>query len=202
MNKFPIAVILLVILSLFATADLYLNKIDLKSQASPAVPIEPTEIPAAPRQQNKIQPTSVIQNYQNEAQYKTTQLFDKIDLSSIENIENYQNHFTKIIATEDSAEPVKFNFYLYEIIGPGEQGDLTYLNVKLQTLAQIDNTTITLNETNHLGQKSFFLNDQNYPNTAFLLVQAGSNLYGFQYSKENTQVYEDIKTIINHLSTP
>ena len=106
----------------------------------------------------------------------------------------YQNHLKKGEGEDDEL------ILLYEIHGPEGQGSLTYLSVKLQFISQINATTETLNEDSVLGNNSFFFNDLNYENTAFILTQVGDNLFGFQYSKGSATAYEDVKAIIESLT--
>lgn len=195
MNKLPITIALLVILSLFATADLYINKIDLKTQASQPnntgnreEEIIEVEKPVV----QKIQINQVLQSYQVQEQFQVNQIFKKIELEGLKNLSTFRNKLLKV----DFAQ----SLYIYEIIGPKDQGELTYLNTKLELLGQINNSSETINETNTFGQNSLFYNDQNYPDTAFLLVHIADNLYGFEYEKSG-DTYEDVKKLIEYLNT-
>ncbi len=192
MNKFPITIALLVILSLFATADLYINKIEVKTEASQLEnPLEQKVIELEKPIIKKIQLNQIIQNYQVEEQFQVSQIFKKINLEGFNNISIYRNKFNKIDLSE--------SFYVYELITPEEQGELSYLNIKLEILAQINNTTQTINETNSFGESSLFFNDLEQKETGFLIVQIGDRVFGFEYDKKGN-AYPDIKKIVNELS--
>lgn len=189
MKKLSIVIIILIALFLFAAADYYLNNL------SPEAPLDlfkeevvdekpPTFI------HSLFKLNEEIGGYKVASQVQTNQIFEKIDLSNIKNIKVYRNQLEKA-----EEEPI----FLYEIHGPKDQGSLTYLSVKLQFIAQINATTETLNETGEFGHNSFFFNDKNYENTAFVFTQIGDNLFGFQYSKLDPQTYENVKAIIQIL---
>lgn len=203
MKKIPLFIIILLALGLFAAADYYLNNLDaqvvldLKDQSVSAAP--PLSGEPAPAVSSLFQLNETLLNYEVARQVQTRQIFEKIDLSSISNLTVYQNRLEKPGAPADEAvqEPI----LLYEIHGPKDQGSLMYLNVKLQFIAQINATTETINEDSAFGHNSFFFNDQNYQNTAFLLVQIGDHLFGFQYNKADPTAYDDVKAIIQSLMT-
>ena len=216
MKKFPLFIIILLALGLFAAADYYLNNLDaqvvldlrdqqvsdVSADKEPSVTIH-----------SLFQLNEKLLGYTVTRQVQTSQIFEKIDLSSINNISIYRNQLEKVelpgtIAesdkiTEDTksadlelaGEPV----FLYEIHGPKDQGSITYLNVKLQFITQINATTETINEDSAFGHNSFYFNNKNYQNTAFLLTQIGNNLFGFQYNKKNPDTHEDIKAIVAKL---
>ena len=195
MKKLPLFVIIVVVLGLFATADYYLNGLDgqvllnLKDQVSDvtASPVTPPPVPSVFKLNEKVEGYEVI------SQVQTRQIFEKIDLSNINNIKIYRDTLKK-----ESLPAIS----LYELHGPKDQGSLTYLNVKLQFIAQIDAITETINETSEFGYNSFFFNDKNYENTSFLFTQIGDNLFGFQFDKTNLDTYGDIKAIIQSLENP
>ena len=198
MKKLPLFVIIVVALGLFATADYYLNNLDgqvvldLKNQISDAAATEP---PTVPTITSVFQLNEKIGSYTVASQVQTSQIFEKFDLSNVNNIKIFRNALEKESLPAES-KPV----FLYEIHGPKNQGSLTYLNIKLQFIAQIDVKAETINETSEFGSNSFFFNDVNYKDTiAFLLVQMGDNLFGFQYDRTDTAVYDDIKEIIQSL---
>jgi len=203
MKKLPLFIIIVIALSLFAAADYYLNNLDgqvlldLKEQITEvtAAP-EPPEAPETPVITSRFMIDQDVEGYQVINQLQTRQIFESTDLSNINNITITRNEFIKRAEQEEETLPPLF---IYEIRGPASQGSLTYLNVKLQLIAQINTVTKTLNETSEFGQNSFFFNDKNYENTAFLLVQIHDNLFGFQYDKGKTTVYDDVKRIIQSL---
>ncbi|MBN2096399.1 hypothetical protein JW752_03270 [Candidatus Peregrinibacteria bacterium] len=200
MKKFPLFIIIVIALSAFAAADYYLNDLDgrvlldLKDQVTEvtAAP-EPPEPPAIVSQ---FMIDQELEGYQVTSQLQTHQIFEKIDLSNINNITITRNELVK---REETEKKTLTPLFIYEIRGPADQGSLTYLNVKLQFIAQISATAETINETSEFGQNSFFFNDKNYENTAFLLVQIHDNLFSFQYDKSETAVYNDVKRIIQSL---
>lgn len=199
MKKFPLFIIIIVALSLFATADYYLNSLDgqvllnLKEQVSDvtAAPVTPPPVPSVFKLNEK------VGSYEVTSQVQTRQIFEKIDLSNINNIKIYRDTLEKESLPAES-KPIS----LYEIHGPKDQGSLTYLNVKLQFIAQIDAITETINETSEFGYNSFFFNDKNYENISFLLTQIGDNLFGFQFDRTDSGTYNDIKAIIQSLENP
>jgi hypothetical protein len=129
--------------------------------------------------------------YKRTSRNRTNQIFEKIDLSNISSITLFQN----ILEPIGSGTPIT----LYEIQGPAKQGAITYLNIKLAFVSQMD-ANESLNETGQFGINSFFYNDASSASTVFMLTQVGDNLYGFQYSKADAKALEDIKEMINTLT--
>lgn len=222
---------LLVVLSLFATADYYLNNLD--QQVSLALEMageEPGTQPETPVPSAVIDSVfrlgDSLEGYVLVSQVQTGQIFEKIDISSLTNLKTYRHEFRKPVrATEEVSqegavdttseeggelgaeeetvieEPIAEEpLYIYEIKGSKDQGNFTYLNVKLQFIAQINATTETINEDSQFGQNSFFFNNLNYKNAAFLITQIGDRVFGFQYSKASQETYESIKSIIQSIS--
>ena len=190
MKKLSLVIIILIALGLFAAADYYLNNLSPQAHLDlidQEIPEEPLIIDSLFKLNEELGDYKVVN------QVQTSQIFEKIDLSNIKNIKIYRNQLERA----ETEEPI----FLYEIQGPENQGSITYLNVKLQFIAQINATTETLNETGEFGHNSFFFNDLNYENMAFIFTQIRDNLFGFQYSKLDPQTYESIKTIIQTLMT-
>ena len=199
MKKLPLLIIVVIAISLFAAADYYLNNMDAKvvlefkgQQVTDAL-ADKDPVTEAPAVNSLFQLNEMLTDYRVDRQVQTRQIFEKIDLSGIDNITIYQNNLGK--GEGEDSELI----LLYEIQGPARQGSLTYLNVKLRFIAQINAVTETINEDSSLGHNSFFFNDQNYQNSAFVLTQIGDNLFGFQYNKSNPSTYEDVKAIIESL---
>ena len=119
---------------------------------------------------------------------RTYQLFESFDLRLVNNIRIYK----------DTLSGGESPIVIYEIHGPQNQGRLTYLNVKLKMLDQVD-LTGSINETNEFGENSLFYNDDNAKNTGFLLAQVGDMLFGFQYSKENAKTFKVVRGMIETL---
>jgi len=216
MKKLPYILVLIAIIALFAGADYYLNNLSGKEalesikKISKEVTPENKETPGFSDSVFKLNEN--LMAYKVISQVQTSQIFEKIDLSNINNIKIYLDRLEYTGATEASTaasqegpETTAGNtntgktIYLYEIHGPANQGSLTYLNIKLQFIAQINATTETLNETSEYGNNSFFFNDQNYENIAFLLTQVGQNIFAFQFNRTDSAVYNDVKSIIAKL---
>lgn len=213
----PLIVGLLVIMALFATADFYLNKLDAKPVLNWTETADSVVSAKAPDKEAAIDSQFALDGklggYMVVSQMQTDQVFEKIDLSNIKNVSIYRNELEKVEGLmqeeKDSegeglveSEAEKPSIYLYELQGPENQGSLTYLNAKLQFIAQINTVTETLNETGEYGDNSFYFNNKNYENTAFLLTQIGDDLFGFQYQKgDEGKAFEDVKKIINLLTT-
>jgi len=212
MKKFSLIFIILIIIALFAGADFYLN--NLKEQVvakTPPVPLISPDAVATEFADAAFKLNEDVLGYKVINQKQASQIFEKIDLSNIKNIKIYLDRLEKAAAgnqalsAEDAQDELKAvtgsdvknqSIYLYEIHGPLGQGSLTYLNIKLEFIRQINATTEVLNETGGLGQNSFFFNDQAFENVAFLLTQVGDNLYAFQYNKQDPAIYDDVKAII------
>lgn len=199
MRKFFLTIGMLIVLTLFATADFYIN--DLK----PKIPTKPLQIVVVDERVDEVMAKDIqeevnslfkisqaIGRYKVIEQGPTKQLFDKIDISALKKIQSYKNTLESI---EKKSDPIT----LYEIHGPKDQGSFTYLSVKLQFIAQIDAVTETLNESDEYGQKSFYFNDSNHPGTAFILTQIEDNLFGFQYRKDSNETFVAVKEIIETL---
>lgn len=128
---------------------------------------------------------------------RAKQLFEKFDMSSLENTVIFKNIMDKKGDNTSDAD----SFIIYEIQGPQNQGRITYLNLKLKLIDQLD-ASGTMNEVSGYGYNAFFYNDLNNPNTGFLLTQIKDNLFGFQYNKtDETKSFEDIKGMIEALKS-
>jgi len=206
MRKSLIVIIILVAISLFAFADYYLNQ--LGSPASSEVtevqpPVKPIDDVAADQEEIErlstvFQISQTFQEYKVIGQTPVKQIFEKIDLSSIEDIDIYRHQLEKDVEEGDLL--TKKPLTIYEIHGPENLGALTYLNVKLQFIAQFNAETENINETKEFDSNNFFFNDTHNASTAFLLIQISDKLFGFQYEKGD-QTYEDIKAIIQTLNS-
>ena len=125
---------------------------------------------------------------------RVAQLFETIDLSQVNNIVIFQNKLQHI--SKDPSRAIT----VYEVHGLSGQGSLTYLNIKLKFIKQIDENT-SINEIGGYGQNSLFFNNKNDKKTAFLLVQIADNLFGFKYSKESPETFEAIKQMLKKASS-
>lgn len=201
MRKAPIALAIVLILAAFAAVDFYLNglgkgvNLDFRGSVPAETPgASPKPIPV----DSVYKVGDGVEGYKVASVVAASQIFDKIDLSSVKNIQVVKTVMKKEVvpATPKPGQPsgaegavsVPEPITFYEIRGVKDQGSLTYLSVKLQFVAQLNSLTENLNETNTYGDGSFYYNDLNNPETAFLLVQIGDNLYGFQSDKKNEAV--------------
>lgn len=207
MRKAPIALAIVLILAAFAAVDFYLNglgkgvSLDFRGGVPAEAGASPKPIPV----DSIYKVGDVVEGYKVMSVVAASQIFDKIDLSSVKNVQVVKTVMRKEAAAiapkpgqpsgaevaVSVPEPITF----YEIRGAKDQGSLTYLSVKLQFVAQLNSLTENLNETNAYGDGSFYYNDLNNPETAFLLVQIGDNLYGFQSEKKS----EVVPNLINGL---
>jgi hypothetical protein len=215
MRKSQIAIGIVVALAAFAAADFYLNDLgkDVSLDPGNSAPVSATQAdqPAPILSAFKVGDQSG--GFKVVGQAVTTQVFDKVDLGAVKNIRVVKTQMEKALAAPapvpvDANTPVPSApaiadaepLTVYEVQGPKDQGTLTYLAVKLQFVAQINATTETINEDGKFGENSFFYNDQNLANTAFLLTQIGDNLYGFRYNKMSPSTYDSIQKIIQGLT--
>ncbi len=213
MKKLPLTLIILVILALFVSADYFLNNLDSDVAVNEIKNINVSADSKPDKDSGFIDAYYKVNDdvlgYKVISQVKTSQIFEKIDLNSLNNINIYRNRLEKSISqtTTDKSQavPTSETIYTYEIHGPKNQGSLTYLHTKLQFIAQINGVNETINEVDTYGHNSFFFNDDNYKNTSFLLTQINDDLYGFQFNKTNPETgedsnsYEDVKKMINNL---
>ena len=223
MNKLKVTIVILLALGLFAGADYYLNNLSTVSSGPSQNTTAPPKTTSSYFKLN-----DQINGYKIINQVQTNQIFEKIDLSNVPNITIYRNQLKKETTTSTkpstdtdankspklptvkkaapkiptqaitSSNPGKI-IHLYEIQGTKGQGSITYSNVKIQFLSQINTATESLNETTPFSNNSFFFNNSNYKNIAFLLIQINDKLFAFQYDKEDSGVYDDVKSIINKL---
>ncbi|MBI5421716.1 hypothetical protein HZA44_01110 [Candidatus Peregrinibacteria bacterium] len=197
MRKAPIALAIVLILAAFAAADFYLNGLGkgLNLDFRGSVPAETGASPKPIPVDSLYKVGDEVEGYKVASVVAASQIFDKIDLSSVKNIQVVKTVMKKEAAPvppkpgqSEAAVSVPEPITFYEIRGAKDQGSLTYLSVKLQFVAQLNSLTENLNETNAYGDGSFYYNDLNNPETAFLLVQIGDNLYGFQSDKKSEAV--------------
>ncbi len=136
-------------------------------------------------------------NYVISKRNRAKQLFEKFDMSSLENTVIFKNIMEKKGENHSDTD----SFIIYEIQGPQNQGRITYLNLKLKLIDQLD-ASGTMNEVSGYGYNAFFYNDLNNANTGFLLTQIKDNLFGFQYNKtDESKSFEDIKNMIEALKS-
>ncbi len=221
MNKPQIAIGIVVVLAAFAAADFYLNNLgrnlNFDSRVEEPVATDQAVPPVVIPSVFKI--GDAVQGFKVMSQVLVSQVFDKVDLGGVKNIRVVKTQMEKAFApvpVPAEASPVEVGeepadapvakvsnaepLTLYEIVGPKDQGALTYLAIKLQFVAQINATTETINEDSKYGDNSFFYNDLNLKSSAFLLTQIRDTLYGFQYNKNNPETYESVKGMIEQLT--
>ncbi|QQR84156.1 hypothetical protein IPJ72_03130 [Candidatus Peregrinibacteria bacterium] len=151
MGKLPIFITLLVLISLFVSTDYYLNFKGtevLPSSSANQTEAGSNELKTTLSAQT-IMPGQTNWGYVNQKQIETPLLFEKINLSSVENTMQYRNE----LAREGSSE---ISLVIYEILGKVGQGSLTYLDVKLQMVAQLNVAAESINENSQFGHNSLF----------------------------------------------
>lgn len=196
MKKIHFALIFLVLILGFASADYSLNSLPRKPL--PPVTVDtPDEFPDLTRGLLENHPPAL--GYQIVRRVRTTQLFEKIDLTSLQNLRIYRNQLEKTAPEDETKTPAPRPIIVYEIQGPLGQGGITYLNLKLKFKEQSD-ATMALNEMNDYGDSSFYFNDLNHPETTFLVVQWGDHAFGFEFSKKYPEDFELIKGLLKAVS--
>jgi hypothetical protein len=198
MKKLQLAILLLIVIALFISADYYINP----PQPVDAVPLSPSEAdrnadevppmasPPQPLREALEDPDSGL-NLQVLKRARTDELFEMYNLSKIEDLKVFKY---QIGQDDTGGQPIN----VYEIFGPQGQGQLTYLNIKLLIEDQKQEAD-TINETASLGHNNFFYNSKTQESTAYLVTQISDVVYGFQYSKTDEGSYDSIKTIIQRL---
>jgi hypothetical protein len=131
---------------------------------------------------------------------RVKQLFEKFDMSSLENVVMFKSILDKK-AAEGETPAETDRLIVYEIQGPQNQGKITYLNLKLKLIDQLD-ASGSINEVSGYGYNSFFYNDLNNESTGFLLAQIKDNLFGFQYNKSpESKSFDNVKNIVEALKS-
>ncbi|MBN2307122.1 hypothetical protein JXD20_04005 [Candidatus Peregrinibacteria bacterium] len=198
MKKVSLAILILVILGLFALADYYANLpggiprplFNLSSrQADESTMPEAVELPNITKQ--ILDQGGLTANYKIEKRTRSTELFESFDMSELANIVIYRN----ILISADAVGQLPIQ--VYEIHGPKGQGSLTYLNIKLAMIEKLDSEA-GLNETGDIGYNSLFYNDDKNPSTGFLLSQVEDIVFGFKYDKKSRPAFDFIKSLVNN----
>lgn len=195
MKKIYLFIILLIVIVAFAAADYYANITVEETDTTVIVEdVETNQIQEADK--NIIQElldSNPTFNYVVSQRNRTTQLFEAFDLSTLENVRIYKNVLDKV-SDEDPSSTIA----IYEIHGDSSQGQITYLNLKLKVIDQLEPTT-SINEVSNFGYNAFFYNDINNENIGFIVSQVKDNLYGFQYRKDKEENFDVVKNIIASL---
>jgi len=198
MNKVPLFIIFLVIIALLASTDFVINTKGVPASeptlAEAPAPTVDKPVTTAPNYVERALLNPALADFQLVSRDPSSQVFEKIDLSGISNLSIFRNQLS-VKLQGAASEPI----FIYEMQGPAAQGSLTYLNVKLQFISQTSSPNETLNEVSNYGDNAFFLNDQNYPSTGFMVAQVRDNLFAFQYIKDKPETFETIKSLINAL---
>ncbi len=185
MKRSSFAIVLLILILLFAAADYAFNVSGLPSGSTVSSP------DAAPNlMELALKKDPLALDYALARRTRTTHVFEKIDVTGLPQLRVYQNRLEK-----PDANPL----LVYEIQGEANQGGLNYLALKLKFLETLD-ATENLNESNEFGDGSFYFNDLNARESSFLVVQAGDNLFGFQFSKNSPPDFQIVKSLINTLT--
>lgn len=200
MKKLQIFILIVVVAGLFTFADYYVNVPE--GIPTPSIPSLPgsskTETQAAPQAtpdpnitKQILEQGGMADTYKIEKRARSTELFESFNLSGISNISVYKNILIK--AQAGSQSPV----FIYEIHGPSGQGSITYLNLKLAMIDQIGSEA-GINETGDIGYSSLFYNAPGNTKTGYLLSQVGDIIFGFQYSKDSSEAFDFIRTLVNN----
>jgi hypothetical protein len=180
---------ILAAVALFAGADYLLNRLEPNASFALKPPAMPEEqVQAAPLDASFSVGTA-LGGRQVTSVMPARQLFERFDLSEAPDLDIFRHELK-----ETGKDPIT----IYEVKGPFQEGMITYLNVKLHMIDQLNPVSETLNETNQFGENSLFFNDSDHPAVAFLLMQHKDRLYGFQYEKDEAgETYNDVKEIIS-----
>lgn len=185
MKKGALAALLLLVIIAFFGLDFLLNGKTAKNEKTVA-PV--TNIATTDRQLiQEGAPTQLTITRRS----RTTELFERIDLSDLP-IKAYRNEIKKNEYPQDPP------FIAYEIQGEQGQGGINYLNIKLKFVNGLK-AEENIKEVEGYGDASFFFNNPDNQESAFLVTQLGNHVYGFQYDKKNQKDFDIIRTLISSL---
>ncbi len=199
MKKLQLAILILVVISLFGFADYFVNLPDgipspdyTPSAEQVSEDAEAAKVVLHPNVTMQIlQDGGLETRYTIEKRTRSTELFESYDLSDMANVGIYKN----ILIGADTQGQLPI--YVYEIHGPPAQGAITYLNIKLAMIDQMGSEA-GINETGDLGYNSLFYNDEKNPSTGFVLTQVEDIVFGFKYNKKSRQAFDFIMTLVNN----
>lgn len=198
MKRLPLAIIVLIAIVALAAADYFVNA---PLEIMPSLKSQPVDDQISTSYSNitqmLIDSNPAKLDYVISKRDRAKQIFDKFDMSSLDNSVIFKN-----ILDKKENESITDQIIIYEVQGPQNQGKIIYLNLKLKLIDQISSSE-NINEVSGYGYNSFFYNDKNNENTGFLISQIKDNIFGFQYNKENEDIFEVIKLMIdalNHLN--
>ena len=157
MKKLHLLIIILLAIVAFAAADYYVNARSINLTQAPVT--ETPEDPYPNLVQTLLDVNQIGFNYKITKRNRTKHIFEKFDLSSLTKVRIYRNYLEKS-DSESEDDTSSFPLVIYEIQGPSNQGGLSYLNLKLKIIDQMD-ATGNINEVSQYGYNSFFYNDIN-----------------------------------------
>ena len=196
MKKLQLAILILVVIAIFISADYFVNMPGGLPAPSPSLPkTETNETAPVAREVPNVIKQILNQGtfpsvYTLEKRIRTTELFEDFNMNEVANISIYKNI---LISSESEKGPI----YIYEIHCPVGQGAVSYLNIKLTMIDQMG-AEEGINETSEYGYNSLFYNDKKRSANAFLLSQVDDIIFGFQYSKDSSSAFDFIKTLVNN----
>ncbi len=185
-NKINITFIIFIICCSFVLMDYSINGYNKKySLHGSAFKISNTE----DKDTHNKPPKEAIKTIDNVLSDKIIEGLEK--KYSISNTKEIDNLFGVIKTEELVYQDVKNLFRIYKI-----SGDL-YTGIKANFLSLTKRSdSININETNSYGDKSFYFNDFNKNDTAFLVILKNNTVYGLEYKKDNHDI---IKKLIDLL---
>lgn len=196
MKKLQLAILILVVITLFGLADYFVNIPGGIKNPLPLLPGKTQEntpeLEDYPNITKQVLDMSGLnQKFTIEKRTRSTELFENFDLSDLTNIGIFKNTIIQVgVLTQ-------LPIYVYEIHGPVGQGSINYLNIKLAMINQLGSAT-GINETGGYGYNSLFYNDDKSPTVGFLLSQVGDTVLGFKYAKDSTEAFDFVKSLINN----
>lgn len=196
MKKSSWSILILAVIVIFVLADLFVNvpggilhtlpTLPSKKAVQPAAIVDPPNVT-----QKALEKGELIKKYTIEKRTRSTELFEKFDLTKVVGISAYKN----LVISHET--PPQLPVYVYEIHGAQGQGAITYLNLKLAMINQLGSSA-GINETGGYGFNSLFYNDEKNPSNGFLLSQVGDIVFGFKYSKDAKQAFDFVTSLVNN----
>jgi len=183
-------IVIVLACSLFALADYTINKpkevISVTKAVTENIKTE-EETPV-----DVLSPIAQLLGYQVGEKARVTELFERFDLKTLT---------FPIIRTEWQTEEPNSKIMIYEMGGKEGDGNVIYLTLRNKIMEGLTSGE-NIKEVSGYGYNSFFFNQESHPQIAHMLVQVKDQCYGFQYSKESEQTFENIKQLIHQLMTP
>jgi len=197
MKKLQLFIVILLVMGLMVFADYYVNKpqgIELPKVPIPEEPkegvVEPEVVSLPDLTRSTLERSLYADQYEVERRTRSTELFERFNLSSLANTSVFKNTLTP------SPDAVGLGTVLiYEAQGPRGEGRVTFLNLKLKMIEELGGAE-GINETGSYGYNSLFYNNADNETSAHLLTQIGDSVFGFKYSKTDENTFEFIKNFI------